>query len=125
MRVKIRTTLRYFSKLKRASDVNGFSTKRVRLTDPSKQLPCGGNGCSPQGFVARMFSQNQLLFIFVDFINQDKARLSEVVSGAHNGIPDFLSLYTVINTASNSALVVGDVFVGNGEVAVQKRFAIG
>ena len=43
--------------------MNGCLTKRVRLTEPNKQAPYGGNGCSPHGLVVRMFSQNQLLFI--------------------------------------------------------------
>ena len=51
------------SQSKRASSVNGSTTNRVRLTEPSRQEPYGGSGCSPQGLVARMFSQNQLLFI--------------------------------------------------------------
>jgi hypothetical protein len=33
------------------------------LTEPSRQAPYGGSGCSPQGLVARMFSHHQLLFI--------------------------------------------------------------
>ena len=36
--------------------VNGSTTNLVRLTEPSRQEPYGGSGCSPQGLVARMFS---------------------------------------------------------------------
>ena len=39
MRVKVRTTSRYSSQSKLASSVNGRRTKRVRLTDPSRQEP--------------------------------------------------------------------------------------
>src|SRR5262245_59781627 len=63
MRVKTFTTLRNSSQSKRASSVNGSTTKRVRLIEPSRHEPYGGSGCSPQGFVARMFSDHQLLFI--------------------------------------------------------------
>ena len=34
------------------SAVNGLSISRARLIEPSRQAPCGGNGCSPQGLVA-------------------------------------------------------------------------
>src|SRR5262249_39301093 len=63
MRVKTFTTLRNSSQSKRASSVNGSRTNRVRFSEPSKHEPYGGNGCSPQGLVARMFSHHQLLFI--------------------------------------------------------------
>ena len=36
----------------------------VRLNDPSKQAPLGGNGCSPHGLVAAMVSQYQRLFFW-------------------------------------------------------------
>ena len=63
MRVKTATTSRKVSQSKRARLVNGSSTKRVRLIEPSRHDPYGGRGCSPHGLVARMSSQNQLLFI--------------------------------------------------------------
>ena len=63
MRVKTFTTLRYSSQSKCAFSVNGSRTKLVRFTEPSRQEPYGGSGCSPQGLVARMFSHHQLLFI--------------------------------------------------------------
>src|SRR4029450_8081398 len=63
MRVNTFTTLRYSSQSKRASSVNGSSTKRVRFTEPSRQEPYGGSGWAAQGLVARMFSHHQLLFI--------------------------------------------------------------
>ncbi|MNJ60914.1 hypothetical protein D3C77_566770 [compost metagenome] len=62
MRVKMRTTSRYLSQSKRASAPNGSTTKLVRLTEPSRQEPYGGSGCSPQGLVARIASHHQLLF---------------------------------------------------------------
>ena len=62
-RVNTRTTSRYSSQSKCASALKGARTKRVRLTEPSRQEPYGGSGCSPQGLVARMFSHHQLLFI--------------------------------------------------------------
>ena len=41
----------------RASAVNGLSTRRARLIEPSRHAPCGGSGCSPQGLVALISSQ--------------------------------------------------------------------
>ena len=49
------TTPRYSSQSKRASSVKGSRTNFVRFTEPSRQEPYGGSGCSPQGLVARMF----------------------------------------------------------------------
>src|SRR5918995_3131936 len=63
MRVKTLMTLRNSSQSKRACSVNGSTTKRVRLTEPSRHEPYGGSGCSPHGLGARMFSHHQLLFI--------------------------------------------------------------
>ena len=63
MRVNTRTTSLYSSQSNVAWSVKGLRTKVVRLTEPSRQAPYGGSGCSPQGLVARMFSHHQLLFI--------------------------------------------------------------
>ncbi|MCY1250181.1 hypothetical protein D9M72_637940 [compost metagenome] len=63
MRVNTRTTSLYSSQSNRAWAVNGSRTKRVRLTEPSRQAPYGGKPCSPQGLLARMSSHHQLLFI--------------------------------------------------------------
>ena len=63
MRVKTFTTSRYSFQSNSAKSVNGWRTKRVRFTEPSRQEPYGGSGCSPHGLVARMFSHHQLLFI--------------------------------------------------------------
>ena len=61
IRVKTRTTSLNLSQSNRAWSENGSTTNFVKLIEPSKQAPYSGKGCSPQGLVARISSQNQLL----------------------------------------------------------------
>ena len=109
MRVNTRTTSRYSSQSKRACGVNGSRTKRVRFTEPSRHEPYGGSGCSPHGIGGADVLAPPVVVHLVDAVDQDEARLGEIVGGGHDDVPHAPRRQRLVDPAGHQAVLVDDV----------------